>query len=303
MFILSMLSIFLWNISLAEWVDMPQFSDEKRIYRIPSSKQDHFYKFSSTPSENQFPLVYGNAPTRNLSEEAAVNGSGGFLIGQHQFEDSNSETTIHEYTNEENSFATNTEEEEQQQQQHQQQQHQQRQQQQVEATDSPLVDEYNANTECYNESFVSNDVDILKYLPINILRSVHQTLKSQSTSSEGKLLFLKTFEQTLITEIETRLAQTIRGGRQKRGTEHHDLGYDSHDNATGFPSIEGALMAISFLTFAVYLVRLVMLLFRNMNNPAPTPTGATLLLGRRKRSINILDEETVKILSSMDKFI
>lgn len=32
------------------------------------------------------------------------------------------------------------------------------------------------------------------------------------------------------------------------------------DHATGFPSIEGALMAISFLTFAVYLIRLVMVI-------------------------------------------
>ncbi|XP_076297902.1 LOW QUALITY PROTEIN: uncharacterized protein LOC143217470 [Lasioglossum baleicum] len=279
--------------------------------RIPSSsKQDHFHKFSSTPTENQFPLVYDNIPRKDLSEEAAVNGSGGsLLMDQHRFEDSDSETTIHEYTNEENSFASSTEEGDEQ-------------QLEEEATDSSIVDvskgflffvhhrlgiplfqENNTHTKCYNESIVSNDVDILKYLPINILRSVHQTLKSQSTSSEGKLLFLKTFEQTLVTEIESRLAQTLKGGRQKRGTEHHDVGYDSHDNATGFPSIEGALMAISFLTFAVYLVRLVMLLFRNMNNPAPTPTGATLLLGRRKRSINILDEETVKILSSMDRFV
>ncbi|XP_076277436.1 uncharacterized protein LOC143207655 isoform X2 [Lasioglossum baleicum] len=226
MFILSMSSIFLWNISLAEWVDMPQFSDEKRIYRIPSSKQDHFHTFSSTPTENQFPLVYDNIPRKDLSEEAAVNGSGGSLMDQHRFEDSDSETTIHEYTNEENSFATSTEEGE---------------QQLEEATDSSIVDENNTHTKCYNESIVSNDVDILKYLPINILRSVHQTLKSQSTSSEGKLLFLKTFEQTLVTEIESRLAQTLKGGRQKRGTEHHDVGYDSHDNATGFPSIEASI--------------------------------------------------------------
>lgn len=47
--------------------------------------------------------------------------------------------------------------------------------------------------------------------------------------------------------------------RKTRGTEYYGHGYDDHDeHSVGFPSIEGALMAISFLTFAVYLVRLVM---------------------------------------------
>lgn len=47
--------------------------------------------------------------------------------------------------------------------------------------------------------------------------------------------------------------------RKVRGADYHGHGYDSHDDhSIGFPSIEGALLAISFLTFAVYLVRLVM---------------------------------------------
>lgn len=48
--------------------------------------------------------------------------------------------------------------------------------------------------------------------------------------------------------------------RRTRGADHYGHGYDEghDDHSIGFPSIEGALMAISFLTFAVYLVRLVM---------------------------------------------
>lgn len=47
--------------------------------------------------------------------------------------------------------------------------------------------------------------------------------------------------------------------RKVRGADYHGHGYDGHDDhSIGFPSIEGALLAISFLTFAVYLVRLVM---------------------------------------------
>lgn len=60
---------------------------------------------------------------------------------------------------------------------------------------------------------------------------------------------------------ESRLAATIMtSSRKTRGADYHGHSYDDHDDhhSVGFPSIEGALMAISFLTFAVYLVRLVM---------------------------------------------
>lgn len=39
-----------------------------------------------------------------------------------------------------------------------------------------------------------------------------------------------------------------------------------------------------------------------MNNSTPSPTGTTLLLGRRKKSINTFDEDTIKILSGVDSF-
>lgn len=62
---------------------------------------------------------------------------------------------------------------------------------------------------------------------------------------------------SLIMFSELQLAESITNARKRRGTEHYDHSYD-HEHAAGFPSIEGALMAISFLTFAVYLIRLVM---------------------------------------------
>ena len=64
---------------------------------------------------------------------------------------------------------------------------------------------------------------------------------------------------SLIMFSEFQLAQSITNARKKRGTEHYDHNYD-HEHAAGFPSIEGALMTISFLTFAVYLIRLVMVI-------------------------------------------
>lgn len=58
---------------------------------------------------------------------------------------------------------------------------------------------------------------------------------------------------------EVQLVASTIIARKKRGTDQYDHNYD-YEHAAGFPSIEGALMAISFLTFAVYLVRLVMVI-------------------------------------------
>ncbi|CAL7952241.1 unnamed protein product [Xylocopa violacea] len=264
--------IFLLNGILAEWIDMPQFSDEKKVYRMPIVKQDHFYKFAPKYIENQFPYVYQNVTYKSIkSVQTAVNES-----EEYDF------YTVTKLPNTENVFVTDTEK--------------------YDETTVPLmVKQEEDKDKCYNESFTSYDTELLNHLPVDLLKNVHHILKSQPTSSEGKIQFLKTFENTLITEIETRLANSVMINREKRGTEHYDHGYD-HEHATGFPSIEGALMAISFLTFAVYLVRLVMLLFRNINNPPSTTTGATLLLGRRKKSINKFDDEIAIILGSLHSF-
>lgn len=49
--------------------------------------------------------------------------------------------------------------------------------------------------------FIANDIRLLNYLPVDILENVHYTLKSQPASNDGKIQFLKTFENTLISEI------------------------------------------------------------------------------------------------------
>lgn len=70
------------------------------------------------------------------------------------------------------------------------------------------------------------------------------------------VIFLRKILQ-FYSSTESRLTATMSPSRKVRGADYH--GHDSHDeHSIGFPSIEGALMAISFLTFAVYLVRLVM---------------------------------------------
>lgn len=53
----------------------------------------------------------------------------------------------------------------------------------------------------YYNYTLKRDDGIFQYLPIDILKNVHRTLKSQPVSFEGKLNFLKMFEKTLMSEI------------------------------------------------------------------------------------------------------
>ncbi|XP_066588046.1 uncharacterized protein [Prorops nasuta] len=149
------------------------------------------------------------------------------------------------------------------------------------------------------------DTDFLEYMPIDIMQHVHSILKSQSMTIEGKIEFLKSFEHMVSKEIETQLQISMSPHRRKRGGEHYyDHGYEEHEESgLGFPSIEGALMAISFLTFAVYLVRLVMLLFRNISNVPPPTNGSTFFYGKRKRSLDDFNDDTARILNSVDNFM
>jgi len=146
----------------------------------------------------------------------------------------------------------------------------------------PLDTKQETSRDQYDNDTSKQDDGIFQYLPIDILKSVHRILQSQPASIEGKLYFLKTFEKILMSEIgkicphnsdalnaenshisyssiESRLTATMAPNRKIRGVEYY--GHDDHDHedhSLGFPSIEGTLLAISFLTFAVYLVRLVM---------------------------------------------
>ncbi|XP_043477032.1 uncharacterized protein LOC122508026 [Leptopilina heterotoma] len=152
----------------------------------------------------------------------------------------------------------------------------------------------------FNETKNESSKRFLYYLPVTLFKNVHLILKTQPHSLKGKIKFLRNFEKVLLSEIETRLAASIvpytkvkKNSRVRRFDEHH------HDeDSLGFPSLEGALMAISFLTFAVYLVRLIMLLFQNFASPTG---GQTLFLGRRKRATNHLNDDAERILSYLYK--
>ncbi|TGZ45864.1 uncharacterized protein LOC112460468 [Temnothorax curvispinosus] len=301
------------NVNVAEWVDMPQFSDETKIYRIPSVQHDQFYKFRRGDADSinfpngqrngsqtyRYPAEATRVTHNKRMEIKRINSIAMSTTPANLFPDQiadsfadtgTSRTTIITDTVTENKLNNKDD-----------------------ATISPIEDtmintlttqpspnnKQETSRDKYDNDTSQQDDGIFQYLPIDLLKSVHRTLQSQPGSIEGKLYFLKTFEKTLMSEIESRLTTSMAPSRKIRGADYHD---DHDDHSLGFPSTEGTLMAISFLTFAVYLVRLVMLLLRNMNMPTTTTTAATVFLGKRKRSTD-LDDDTARILSNINSFV
>jgi len=189
----------------------------------------------------------------------------------------------------------------------------------------PLDTKQETSRDKYDNDTLKQDDGIFQYLPIDILKSVHRILQSQPASIEGKLYFLKTFEKILMSEIgkicphnsdalsnvknshisylsiESRLTATMAPSRKIRGVEYY--GHDDHDHedhSLGFPSIEGTLLAISFLTFAVYLVRLVMV--KNISRNADLrQLGLVLAVKLHSTFFNIYIIEDKIIAASLQK--
>ncbi|XP_011500983.1 PREDICTED: uncharacterized protein LOC105364690 [Ceratosolen solmsi marchali] len=213
-------------ISSATWIEIPQFSDQRKIYKDPVS---HGFVF------------------KEFNELLTINDANGELT-----------TTIDSMEPEIISLSTNS-----------------------------------SNSSQYLNEHI--DKELLHYLPINLFKQVHKTLQSQPPTLKGKIRFLKVFEHALLNKIGTRLNAVLTPSRISRETrDHYDI--DDRDEKIGFPSLEGALMAISFLTFAVYLIRLVMMLFKH----AGTIGIAPIIIGRKKRSNDDVNEERIRILSYLD---
>ncbi|XP_011882643.1 PREDICTED: uncharacterized protein LOC105570213 isoform X2 [Vollenhovia emeryi] len=299
------------EVNVAEWVDMPQFSDETKIYRIPSVQYDQFYKFRRGGADNiDFPGGQRNGSeayhhpakaTRVMqnkrTEIEKINSISVSTTPANLFPDQISDSlsgigtsrtvtivdaaTENKLNHKDDAISPTKD-----------------------TMINTLTTQPSPNTkqqtsrDTYDNDTSKRDDGIFQYLPVDVLKSVHRTLQSQPQSIEGKLHFLKTFEKTLMSEIESRLTTTMAPSRKIRGVDYY--GHEDHDDhSVGFPSIEGTLMAISFLTFAVYLVRLVMLLLRNINMPTTTTTVSSVFLGRRKRSAD-LDDDTARILNNIN---
>ncbi|XP_020278742.1 uncharacterized protein LOC109852209 [Pseudomyrmex gracilis] len=218
--------IILADVNTADWVDMPQFSDENKIYRIPPAQYDQFYKFRRGDDTD---VVFHFSDDRNDSQSrrrlvkithaaidkkteikeplssASLSTQLSNVFRDVQINDDSSGTsknraTINDNAATENllseygmsSITTTT----------------------TTATISKTFTTQSSSTTTHKQNItrdeycndtLKQDDTIFQYLPVDILKSVHQTLQSQPASFEGKLHFLKMFEKTLMSEIGERV--------------------------------------------------------------------------------------------------
>ncbi|XP_024935463.1 uncharacterized protein LOC107274803 [Cephus cinctus] len=320
------------NVIFAEWVEIPQFSDESKVYRLPV-RHDQINKMHfgnpirnelrnvsrstvvrmtdvnkvkeiindrtdlTSQSLTQVRIKESNSPFSNKPQDSKID------FNEENIKDSfdGKYDSDVDNNNDDDHVSIDIEQDE----------YSDDMQIQMESPVKVVTNEFEINdASSTTENIIINESDnsryetinhessFFDYLPMETLKSVHQTLKSQPATLKGKIRFLKTFERTLMMEIESRLAATLAPSRKIRGASGDH--YESDDDSLGFPSLEGALMAISFLTFAVYLVRLVMLLFRNLNTSATT---ATVVVGRKKRSSERFNQDTARVLNYLETFV
>ncbi|RZB39595.1 hypothetical protein BDFB_014386 [Asbolus verrucosus] len=144
------------------------------------------------------------------------------------------------------------------------------------------------------------------FLPF--LNSIQQTLTMKAKKSlKSKISLLTNLRDNLLANIDERMTNLWSPPEnlpEARG--HHD------DHEMEFPSHEGALITIGFLTFAVFLIKLVLKLIHALKNKQTTGTimgttgmtgtgtTATAFIGRRKRDLD--DYDSMQILQLIDEF-
>nr|XP_023015942.1 uncharacterized protein LOC111505377 [Leptinotarsa decemlineata] len=131
----------------------------------------------------------------------------------------------------------------------------------------------------------------------------NKLMKYKITSHESKISVLTHLRDNLLMNIHHRISKL-----SKPTTSREARGYKNEEHHMEFPSNEGALMTIGFLTFAVFLIKLVMKLvyalkykFQMYASTTTTTTAATvLLLNRKKRDEDI--ENASRILQYIEEF-
>jgi hypothetical protein len=88
---------------------------------------------------------------------------------------------------------------------------------------------------------------------LHLLHSIQQTLTLNAKKSlKNKISLLTNLRDTLLANIDDRMGSLWQRSEDVSEARGHD------DHEMEFPSNEGALMTIGFLTFAVFLIKLVL---------------------------------------------
>ncbi|GLV36618.1 uncharacterized protein CBL_07885 [Carabus blaptoides fortunei] len=177
----------------------------------------------------------------------------------------------------------------------------------VEPEENETNDSYENKSEPEQSSFSSfaGFLPFLKSIQSTLMQKAHKSIKS-------KIEVLKNLRDNLLYDIDQRLRTLWPGNENKYAREYKG---DSH---LEFPSNEGALMTIGFLTLAVFLVKLVLQVIQAIKakkqyyyNGTGTVTAAGgiaggasggvsggVTIGRKKRFVVPDAETTYKILTT-----
>ncbi|XP_023714673.2 uncharacterized protein LOC111868349 [Cryptotermes secundus] len=125
-------------------------------------------------------------------------------------------------------------------------------------------------------------------LPLDMLKTVHEMLIQETPHTiRGKMHFLQQLKDKMLHCME---------GRIKGLWMTDDERQARTEKGMGFPSMEGALMSISFLIFAVFLIKLVQQLIQSLQG-----NNMAMMSGRHSRSLpDILT--TARVLKLIDEF-
>ncbi|XP_028134990.1 uncharacterized protein LOC114329912 isoform X3 [Diabrotica virgifera virgifera] len=172
-----------------------------------------------------------------------------------------------------------------------------------------------------NSSFIDADIDVsddkIRYneepineIPYNgFFTFLQMTQKNllKLTARESKMSVLKHLRNTLLSNLYYQITKLWKPRNNRPQTDRQARGYKD-DHEMEFPSNEGALMTISFLTFAVFLIKLVIKLVQAlktkymMSTTTTTTVAPTLILLNRKKREESFNEETARILTYIDTF-
>ncbi|KAK5649635.1 hypothetical protein RI129_000664 [Pyrocoelia pectoralis] len=141
------------------------------------------------------------------------------------------------------------------------------------------------------ENFIQNDeYSYTSFIPY-LSRVQYDLMKNAHKNKKSKWNVLQNLRDHLLIEIEKRISHLWT--RKPIGRGARDFKDDSN---VDFPSNESALITIGFLTFAVFLIKLVMHLIQAVGTTPIT----TVTTGRKRRDVN--DEEILKILQHVEQF-
>ncbi|XP_015837029.1 uncharacterized protein LOC103313573 isoform X1 [Tribolium castaneum] len=135
-----------------------------------------------------------------------------------------------------------------------------------------------------------------------LLNTIQQTLTHNAKKSlKSKISLLTNLRDNLLANIDERM------GSLWRSSDDDLVEARGHDHEMDFPSNEGALMTIGFLTFAVFLIKLVLKLIQALKNKTNNGTmmnggtTATAFIGRKRRQLE--DEyDNLKILQFIEDY-